>query len=71
MISAADAFAERAHVVLVDVRSPGEQAVSMLPGAVTRAEFERQYVAADGRALALPPDTLVAAYCERCCFCRL
>ena len=30
------------EVVLVDVRTPEEQAVSMIPGAVTQAEFEAE-----------------------------
>ncbi len=32
---------ERADYVLVDVRTPQEQAVSMLPGAIDQADFER------------------------------
>lgn len=34
-------------IILVDVRTPEEQAVSMIPGAITRSDFERnqdQYV---------------------------
>lgn len=33
---------EHADVVLVDVRNPDEQAVSMIPGAITKEEFERR-----------------------------
>ncbi len=42
-------------VVLVDVRTPEEQAISMLPGAVTQEEFEARLD--DYR------DSLVVAYC--------
>lgn len=42
-ISARDAMEmqEKGQVIFVDVREPAEQAVSMLPGAVTRQEFLR------------------------------
>ncbi|KAK3251565.1 hypothetical protein CYMTET_39101 [Cymbomonas tetramitiformis] len=33
--------ADNASTVLVDVRLPAEQAVSMIPGAITKEEFER------------------------------
>ena len=33
---------EGREVVLVDVRKPAEQAVSMIPGAITQDEFERR-----------------------------
>jgi sodium/bile acid cotransporter 7 len=41
--------------VLVDVRSPEEQAVSMIPGAITRDQFERRQGELEGR--------VVVAYC--------
>jgi rhodanese-related sulfurtransferase len=37
------------NTVLVDVRAPAEQAVSMIPGAVTRREFERNPAKYKGR----------------------
>lgn len=42
-------------VVLVDVRSPQEQAVSMLPGAMTQAAFEQEHDRL--------PDVPIVAYC--------
>ncbi len=41
--------------VLVDVRSPEERAVSMIPGAITREEFEDRQDEFEGR--------VVVAYC--------
>ncbi len=35
---------ENEDVVIVDVREPNEQAVSMIPGAITKEEFERRKV---------------------------
>ena len=40
---------EGADLVLVDVRKPEEQAVSMIPGALTQSEFEEQEAALAGR----------------------
>lgn len=48
------------NVVLVDVRSPEERGVSMLPGAVSRAEFEAA-LAESGTAVAA--GRTVVAYC--------
>ena len=42
-------------VILVDVRSPSEIAISYIPGAITLAEFERD--------LAQYQDAIVVAYC--------
>lgn len=38
-------------VVLVDVRKPKEQAVSMIPGAITQADFERRQEALEDRTI--------------------
>ena len=51
-ISAADLMAELEtdrDLLLVDVRKPEEQAVSMIPGAVTQREFEARRESFDGR----------------------
>lgn len=40
---------EKGDVVFIDVRSDSEQAVSMLPGAVTQAAFEKDPGIADGK----------------------
>lgn len=39
----------RDEVVLVDVRTPQEQAVSMIPGAITTEQFEENAAKYDGR----------------------
>ena len=51
---------ETGNLVLVDVRSPEERGVSMLPGAVSRAEFEAALVESGG---AVPAGRTVVAYC--------
>lgn len=48
------------NLVLVDVRSPEERGVSMLPGAVSRAEFEAALAESDA---AVSAGRTVVAYC--------
>ncbi len=50
-ISAAQLLKEPADIVLVDVRSAEEQAVSMIPGAVRSAVVERDLKAYEGKTL--------------------
>lgn len=58
VISAAAASGMKT-VILVDVRSPPEQAVSMIPGALTRSEFE----AAFPNVSLIPMHIIIAPYC--------
>ena len=48
-------LADSGEVVLVDVRTDEERLVSMIPGAISRAQFEREYDRSDGHR--------VVAYC--------
>lgn len=40
---------EGSDAVLVDVRKPEEQAISMIPGAITQQDFEERVAALEGR----------------------
>lgn len=46
-----DKLRETSDVVLVDVRNPPEQAVSMIPGSITSAEFESDPAVHAGKTL--------------------